>query len=193
MRRFSLRSLLIGIAIVSALLAAVVPFVKWFYISPQAERNLGFYRSVSGTLIDFIDRHGRWPRDEQELMNFTYEGVCSVDHRREEPFERAVVAYDFDFDRDSLAPEEFRGLRYRYPIDVEVAEAVRDELLTQLAARREGSPPPPRYLTYIWNPVDRPPPSAVGQAVPDDAGEASAGDEEGSRGSGASENEAAAK
>lgn len=177
MPRFSLRFLLIGIAVASVALAAGAYLWKAYYLAPQAERNLDSYRFVSGALIDFVDRNGRWPSDEEEPVEFAYEGFCSVGHRREEPFERAIVAYDFDFDRDSLSPEAFRGLRYRHPIDAHVAETVQSEFLKQLEARRSDSEPPPRYFTYIWTALDGSTPVPENQASPDDPVGTSTGDD----------------
>ncbi|HEV7283137.1 MAG TPA: hypothetical protein VGN57_23225 [Pirellulaceae bacterium] len=75
------------------------------------------------------------------------------------------MEYDFDLSRENLnSPEAFRGLRYKEPSFKSGGALVERLLATLRDVRDAPSPPVP-----------------VGQAVPDDAEETSAGEEGGSR------------
>ena len=133
MPRFSLRFLLIGVAVLSVLLAVGSYIGRGIYLSLEAENNLQAYCLTADTLADFVDQRGRWPRDERELASYA-DGPANWPANSEYALARTIVAYDFDVDRDSLDPAEFRGLRYREPSFR--SDHFRDRLIASLAELR---------------------------------------------------------
>lgn len=134
--RFSLGCLLIGFAVFSVVAAGLAYLGKAVYVADQAERNLIAYCAVSEALARFVDGRGRWPTNESELRTFS-ESLPDWSDRGIDVFERTNVAYDFNLDRDSLASETFRGLRYREPIYPGPADNARDRLLAALRIHRD--------------------------------------------------------
>ncbi|HEV7282050.1 MAG TPA: hypothetical protein VGN57_17745 [Pirellulaceae bacterium] len=68
--RFSLRGLLIGLAILSVSLAGGTYFVNGVFFALEAENNLVAFSRTAEALTAFVERHRRWPRDEAELRQF---------------------------------------------------------------------------------------------------------------------------
>jgi type II secretory pathway pseudopilin PulG len=163
--RFSLSGLLIGIAIVSVLLAAVAYALKGANVALEAENNLHAYSGAAEALNAFVERHRRWPRDEAELREFDGQ-PAEWPERRDHAIARTIVAYDFDLLQENLdSPETFRGLRQKDP-NYGPDNGFVEILLATLRELRDS---------HAESPVP------VGQAVPDDAEEPSAGDANGSR------------
>ncbi len=162
--RFSLRSLLIGFAILSVLLAVVAYFAKGIHLALEAENNLHAYSGTAEALNAFVERHRRWPRDEAELREFDGQ-PANWPQCQDYALARTVVSYDFDLSREKLdSPETFRGLREKDP-NYGPDNGFVEILLATLREIRDAQAPS----------------ASADQAPSDESEETSAGGENGSR------------
>lgn len=174
--RFGLRSLLIGITILSVALAAGAYVLNDINLVFEAENNLHAYSGAAEALNAFVERHRRWPLDEAELREFDGQ-PAEWPGRRDHALARTIVAYDFDLLQENLdSPESFRGLRQKEP-NYGPDNGFVEILLAKLREIRDAQRPS----------------ASADQASPDDGEETSAGEEGGSREESVFERDAAAR
>lgn len=171
--------LLVGLAILASLVGACG--YAWWEIRRIVDSNINgkAFMNTGAELKDFVEATGRWPESEEEFLEHprTFLGRAAM----QEEMSRTIIVYDVDLAKEDLdSVKTFRLLKPRNPdrfSDYGVYDWFFPEFLATLRAARDG---------------ELPAPAPTGQAVPDDAEEASAGEVDGSR-EGASVSEGVAK